>query len=555
MLPLRHVALWMVLVTAGVQAADNPPAYDIVIRGGLIADGSGGRSYRADLAIKEGRIGAIGQVPAGAGRTEIDAAGRMVAPGFIDVHTHADGDIHTSPAAENFVRDGVTTIVTGNCGGSVQDVGNYFERIGKQGAGLNVATLYGHNTVLRAVKGDRKGELTPTQMAQAKDLVRTAMRQGAVGFSTGLIYNPGQFSPTEEIIELARVAGESGGIYASHMRNEGSEIFNAIDEAVRIGREAKVRIQISHFKLPTTAAKQLGGAEATLGRVAAARNAGLEIGVDQYPYTASSTSIATLVPDEFLEQGVAGARERLKDPAQFDAALKAMVKEHSSRAGQRGLAYVVVAYARSTPQFNGKNIVQIAQAKRLAGKTGNGELLSDAATAAPEPTLEEQCRAALEVFVADNASCVFHTMDDTEVDRIMADPNVAIASDSGVRAYGVGVPHPRGYGTNARVLGRYAREKKLFSMEEAVRKMTSLPAGTFRMKDRGLLKEGFVADVVVFDPAKVIDRATFEKPHQYPEGIADVIVNGVAVLQNGKMTGSLPGRPVFGPGKEPSGGK
>ena len=558
------VALLICTTAASAQDAGGPPPpgrpqYDLIVRNGLVMDGSGKPAFAADLAVKDGKVAVVGAVPAGHGAVEIDAKGMAVAPGFIDVHTHVDGDIHKLPAAENFVRDGVTTIVTGNCGGSVGDVGDYLARVAKRGAGLNVSTLYGHNTVLKAVKGDRKGELTPEQMEKARGLVRSAMREGAVGFSTGLIYNPGQFSPTEEIVELAKVAAEFDGVYATHMRSENAGILAAIDEALRIGREAKIRVQISHFKLPADTARKIGGADTTVGKVTEARAAGVDVWLDQYPYTASSTTISTLLPNEFLEAGVEAARARLKDPKEYEQALRAMVRHHGEKLGRPSMAYAVVASSAAYPRYNGKNIVQIAQAMRAEAARGGkaaadkpAELLKDAGDpAAGKPadvSMEEQCRAILDVFKAGNAQCVFHTMEDAEVERIMRSPLVAVASDSGVREFGAGVPHPRGYGTNARVLGRYAREKKLFSTEEAVRKMTSQPAAAFRFADRGLLEPGRVADVVIFDPATVADRATFDKPHQYPVGISHVIVNGVPVLRDGKLTGDLPGRPVYGPG-------
>lgn len=544
---MSAIALFVLLAT-GCQAAGK---YDLVIRNGRVVDGSGAAAFPADVGVRDGKIAFVGAIADPGNVPTIDAAGKLVAPGFIDVHTHVDSDIFNSPAAEHFIRDGVTTIVSGNCGGSVSNVAAYFDRIAKQGAGPNIATLYGHNTVLRAVKGDRKGELTPEQLARAKELVRKAMKDGAAGFSTGLIYNPGRFSSTGEIIALASVAAESDGLYASHIRNEAGDIMDAIDEAVRIGRESKARVQISHFKLPTSAARKVGGAEATLGRVIAAREAGLEIGLDQYPYTASSTSISTLVPEAYLERGIARAREGLKDARTYDAVLAAMVGYHRDRMKRNSLEYVVVSYADSSPQYNGRNLSQIAKMKRQRGKGPGAELLMDISAINANPTLDEQCRAALDLFRDDNPNCVFHSMGDAEVEQIMASPLVAIASDSGLREFGIGVPHPRGYGTNARVLGRYAREKKLFTLEEAVRKMTSLPAATFRMSDRGLIRPGLVADLVVFDPQKVIDNATFEQPHQYPSGITDVIVNGVPVLRANKMTGELPGRPVPGPGVKP----
>jgi N-acyl-D-amino-acid deacylase len=542
-MPHRLLLLVWLLATVPTDAAD----YDLLIRHARVIDGSGKPAFDADIAIKDGKIAFIGALPAGATAADtIDAAGKVVAPGFIDVHTHVDSDIHHSPAAENFVRDGVTTIVCGNCGGSVDDVARYFARIREHGAGVNVATLYGHNTVLRAVKGDRKGDLTPEQLDKAKALVRQAMRDGAVGLSTGLIYNPGRYSSTEEIIELAKVAAEFHGVYASHMRSEGANILPAIDEAIRVARQAKIRAEISHFKLASDAVSKVGGADATLARVIEARKSGLEIWLDQYPYTASSTSISTLLPSAFLEQGIEQARTRVKDPQQVEAVVREMVRDlekHAASGGRKSLAYAVVASSAKYPQYDGKNIVQIAQMRKA-----KGELLTDTA-AAPEPTLEEQCRAVVEIFKAGNASCVFHSMDDASVENIMRSPLVGVASDSGLRTFGVGVPHPRGYGTNARVLGHYVREVKLIPLEEAVRKMTSLPAHSMRFADRGAIQEGFAADLTIFDPGTVADKATYDRPHQYPVGITHVIVNGVAVLRDGAMTGKLPGKPILGPRK------
>ena len=542
-----------------------PPAemYDLVIRHGTVIDGSGQPAFNADVGIQDGRIAAVGKIDARAGREEIDARGLAVAPGFIDVHTHADEDVHRQPTAENFVRDGVTTIINGNCGGSVADVGRYLARIERDGAAVNVATLYGHNTVLRAVKGDNADRLTRAQLDQAKNLVDKAMRDGAVGMSTGLIYNPGQFSPIEEIIELQRVAARHGGIYATHMRSESGAILSAIDEALAIGKRANCRVQISHFKLTADASKKIAqevqvgdtlrpaaklGTDVTLARVEAARAAGQEVWLDQYPYTASSTTINTLIPDPYVKDGIDAARRRLNsDPAERDRLMR-MMAEQAQRRGLKSYAYAVIASCPKTPTYNGRNILDIARANKLR-EAGGGELLKSNGAAAPEVTLEDQFRTIIDIFAGGGAQCIFHSMDEADVENIMKSPIVGVASDSGIRQFGVGVPHPRGYGTNARVLGRYARERKLFSIEEAVRKMTSLPAHAFRLEGRGLIKVGHHADLVLFDPRSVIDTATFEQPHQYPSGIPTVIVNGVPVLLDGQMTGRLPGGAIYGPAK------
>ena len=527
------------------------PAYDLVIRHGKIIDGSGAPARAGDVAIAGGRIAAVGDVAPGAATAEIDATGLVVAPGFIDVHTHADADIHRLPFAENFVRDGVTTIVCGNCGYSVGDVKGFFDRVRKDGAAVNVATLIGHNTVLRSVKGDKAGELSPEQLEQAKGMVERAMRDGAVRMSTGLIYTPGAYSAVEEIIELMKVAARHGGVYATHMRSEGTNIVAAIDEAIRVGREAGCRVQISHFKLPADAARTLGGADVTLRKVIDARASGLEVWLDQYPYTASSTSISTLLPDKFLEQGQAAAREQLKDPAVYERVLAEMREQQEGQRKRTHMAWAVVASSVAHPEYNGRNIREIAQIRRYKPSSGAGtpELLADASNPLPAVTMEQQLRTALDLFMSGSVSCVFHTMNEAEVETIMRSPLVAVASDSGIRDFKVGVPHPRGYGTNARVLGVYVRERRVLTLEEAVRKMTSLPALSFRFADRGMLKEGMAADVTVFDPASIIDKATFEDPHQYAEGIRHVIVNGQPVLRDGALTGARPGTPLMGGGK------
>jgi N-acyl-D-amino-acid deacylase len=543
----------VIVLAAGLSACSTSPktaprpelSVDLLIRNARIIDGSGNAAFRGDVAVRGDRIVAIGDLKHLQSTRTIDATGLVVAPGFIDVHTHADDGLYRQPQAENFIRDGVTTIVTGNCGYGVSDVSVYFQNLEKRGVALNVATLIGHNTVLREVKGNRAGVLSPAQMDQAKQLVRKAMDDGAVGFSTGLIYTPGQWSSTEEIIELAKVSAASGGIYATHMRSEATEILKAIDEALRVGREAGCRVEISHFKLPADIARKIGGSDTTLKRVLDARAEGQQVGLDQYPYTASSTSISTLLPDKVLEEGPEAAKKNLSDPDQLPAVLELMRQNHEVERGRRSLGYVVIASCEAYPQYAGQNLQDIAGAMKLRRENPNAELLG--ATLRPV-TMEDQYRAVIDIYVKGGASIVVHSMNETEVVNILRCPLVAVASDSGVREFGAGQPHPRGYGTNARVLGHYVREQQVITLEDAVRKMTSLPATAFGFKDRGLLREGFIADITIFNPGTVVDRATFEQPHAYAEGIEYVIVNGQAVLERGQMTGSLPGKPIRGPG-------
>ncbi len=531
------------------------PNHALIIRHGKIVDGAGNPWFYGDVLVHGGEIAAIGNIAprtGGAGAEEIDATGLVVAPGFIDVHTHADRDVLRSPLAENFVRDGVTTIVTGNCGYGVRDVGEYFRGIRQRGAAINVATLIGHNAVLEAVKGGGDARLTPEQMAKAKEIIRQAMRDGAVGMSTGLIYRPGMYSPPEEIIELQKVAAEFGGIYATHMRNEGSGILDAIDEALRVGREAHCRVEISHFKLPSDVAHKIGGANTTLGKVLAARTDGEEVWLDQYPYTASSTSISVMLPDWVYDKGNDEAKKRLDDPQQVRKMLADMKDQYETKRHRPNLGYAVISSCKNDPAFVGRNLYEVAQIIKLRQQNQGKdvELLDRATQVSPLPdvTMEEQYQAVIDICRRGGASCVFHTMDEQEVKDILSCPLVAVASDSGIRDFGSGQPHPRGYGTNCRVLGRYVRELHVITLEDAVRKMTSLPATAFRFSRRGFIRPGYVADLTIFDPNTVTDKATFEKPHQYSQGIRFVIVHGYPVLRDGEMTGMLSGGPVLGPG-------
>lgn len=557
---MRKTFAFLAVLLALPQAA-HAAQYDLIIRHGRVVDGTGNAWFNADLAITAYRIAAIGDCSADTAKTEIDATNLVVAPGFIDVHTHVDDDIFKLPLAENFVRDGVTTIISGNCGGSVPDVKAFFARLAKSGSAVNNATLFGHNTLLRKLKGGSvAGKLTPAQLAEGKRLVDHAMLDGAIGFSTGLIYTPGTWSDTEEIIELAKPAAARGGIYATHMRSESGKIMDAIDEALRVGREAGCRVEISHFKLPVVSANALGrgrtlkaGSDATLARVEAARRAGMEVWLDQYPYTASATTMSTLLPDWVLEQGGDEAKKILTDPAKLPKVLADMKDQHEVRNKRKDLSYAIVNTSKGHPDFAGKSVKQVAQILKLRqASPKDQELVADTGkVAATDVTMDDQYRAVIELYLSGGASGVFHSMDEVEVTNILRNPLVGVASDSGAREVGVGMPHPRGYGTNTRVLGRYVRELHVITLEDAVRKMTSQPATAFRMKDRGLLRAGAFADVTIFDPATVADQATFENPHQYATGIKTVLVNGVVVFDGTRMTGEKPGHPICGPAHHP----
>jgi N-acyl-D-amino-acid deacylase len=509
--------VWLLAIFAMMQVAFAAARFDVVILNGRIVDGTAAPSAVGDVGIKDGKIAAIGKLQAGDGEKAIDASGLIVAPGFIDVHTHAE-DILELPLGENFIRMGVTTLMLGNCGSSELDIDQLLKRVEATNICPNVATLIGHNTVRsKAMGGSFKRAPSEAEMARMKEYVAKAMRDGAFGLSTGLIYLPGTFSTTEEIVELAKVASGFGGIYASHMRDEGLEIEGALNELFQVAREAKMRAHISHIKLSGRSA--WGRATNILALIERARAEGLDITQDQYTYTASSTGIAQLVPDWAREGGKFD--ERMRDPA-----TKAKIKEEMlaglKRRGAEDFSYAMIANYSPDTSLNGLNIMEAARKKFAAN------------------SLDDQMELILQV--QSRASGVFHSMNEEDLQVFMRNPNTMFASDSGVRKFGQGVPHPRGYGNNARAIHRYVNELGVLRLEEAVRRMSSLPASAFRIARRGQIQEGFWADVVVFDSQKFADRATFTEPHQYAAGMEYVLVNGVPVIDREQLTGKRPGK-------------
>lgn len=507
------LALWTV---------NGAERYDLLIRSGRVVDGTGNPAYFADVAVKEGRIAAIGEISANAtAETVIDAEGLIVAPGFIDVHTHAD-EIADSSEAQNFLRMGVTTVVVGNCGGSKLEAGRFFDAIEQKHTSINAATLIGHNTVReRAMSGGFDRPATPEELETMKGLVAQAMKDGAVGLSTGLIYIPGVFSKTDEIVELAKVAAVYGGIYATHMRHEDSRIFGALEEVFQIARMAHIRAEVSHIKL--SGERAWGQADKVIAEIEKARAEGLDITHDLYAYTASSTGLRQTIPDWAFAGGRTNFLQILKDSGQ-KAKLVQDMKKQLQRRGRDDYAYAVVASNQLDKSLTGLNIVEAAEKLRRSD------------------SLNDQIEAIFMIEERGPADAVFHGINEEDMRKFLCHPNTMIASDSGLHQPGVGLPHPRGYGNNARVLGRYVREMKVLRLEDAIRKMTSLPANTFQFRQRGQVREGFWADIVVFDPEKVNDRATFAEPHQYAVGIPHVFVNGVAVIKDGEITGARPGQ-------------
>ena len=523
---ISAIALAGSLRAVGSESQTQAAAYDLVIKNARIVDGSGNPWYRADIGIKNGRIARIGRIVVADRGKAIDAADQIAAPGFIDVHTHVES-IYSLPSAENFIRMGVTSLVTGNCGTSVTDVAEFFNRMKQTPLAINLATLIAHGSVRRKIVGLDDRAPTPDELQKMEALVDQAMKDGAVGLSTGLIYVPGTYAKTDEIVDLARVTARYGGLYATHMRNEGEKVADAIKESIQIGEQAGLPVEISHFKISNK--KLWGQSPMTIGLVRAARARGLMVTVDQYAYTASSTSLDSRLPTWLRAGGLDEAMKRLADPATRQRVIDEM-KEGLKRSGFKDYSYAMVASYGPDKSFNGKSIAEIT--KTVRGKSD----------------IKSQIEQILAMYEAGGAGMVYHGMSEDDVQRIMSEPFTMIASDSGVRQLDESVPHPRGYGNNVRVLGRYVRELHLISLEDAIRKMTSLPAQTFGFRDRGLLREGFAADLVIFDDKTVADRATFDNPHQFPNGITYVIVNGEQVFANGQMTASRPGVALRGPG-------
>lgn len=504
------------------------PDYDVIIRNGKIIDGTGNSWFYGDIAVKNGRIVKISKNETGTAARTIDANGLIVAPGFIDVHTHIESDEVKNPTADNFIYDGVTTVVTGNCGASRVNIGQYLKMIDSLRVSINVATLIGHNDVRRTVMGNANRLPQENELQQMEALVADAMKQGAVGLSTGLIYIPGTYSKIDEIVRLAKVVARSHGVYASHMRNEGDSVTQAIEEALHIGRAAGLPVEISHFKV--SGQQNWGRSKQTVALIEKARQEGIEVTIDQYPYTASSTGLSTLMPDEVMADGNDSVRARLSRPEVKKYVTDYMLKKLKQRKLNH-YSYAVVAFYRADTTLNGKSIEEINKLKGRKHKA------------------KDEAETVIEMMLNGGASMVFHGMSEDDVRYIMRYPFNMFASDASIRVFGQGAPHPRGYGTNARVLSRYVRDQKVLSLEEAIRRMTSLPAQKFQLNDRGLLREGMAADIVIFDEKTVKDASTFDKPHQYSQGFKYVLVNGRVTVDNGRHTGVRSGHSLYGPGR------
>jgi N-acyl-D-amino-acid deacylase len=530
--------------------AVRPPALDLKIEGATVIDGTGAAGGRADVGVRDEAIVAVGDLSReSAGRT-VNAAGKVLTPGFIDMHSHSDWRLWANRRAESKIRQGVTTEVVGNCGSSPapastehldelrgfafylpsgmdfrwRSVGEYLDAFEEDGTALNVVQLVGHGTLRVAAMGFARRPPTGQELATMQRLLAQAVEDGAWGLSTGLIYAPGSYATTEEIVEIARAA-RSRGIYASHIRGEGAGLLEAVAEAIRIGRQANLPVQVSHIK--AAGRPNWGKVPKALALIDAAADEGLDVMADVYPYTASSTSLRALLPDWALEGGVEAMLTRLGHAETRDR-IRAEIE--SPPAGQSlldriGWENIMIAWAPGRRDAEGRRVSEIAAARSMDPVDAVVELLRDARGL---------------------ASMILFQLDERDLRHALAHPRVMIGSDgSALAAYGElgeGKPHPRSYGTFPRVLGEYAREQRVLSLAQAVHKMTGLPARRLGLKDRGTIRVGARADLVIFDPRDVADQATYEDPHRYPLGIEYVLVNGSFVIKDGEHTGSLPGR-------------
>jgi len=524
-----RVVISTVLFLATSLVAQNA-RFDIVIANGRIIDGAGNPWYYGDIGIRGDSIVAIGKLDTAAAVRRLDAKGMFVAPGFIDIHTHARRGILLDPAAKNYIRQGVTTIFEGPDGSSPLPIAPFLEKVGAAKIAPNFGTFAGQGSIREQVMGLVNRPATPEEIEKMRQITRQAMLDGAFGVTTGLFYVPGNFTPTEEVIEIEKVVGAMGGMHHSHMRDEAAHVLDSVRETIRIGEEGGEPTQITHHKI--IGKQNWGMSVETLRLVQEARDRGVDVTIDQYPYTASSTGTASLIPQWAQEGGQKALVERLDAPA-TRAKIKAVVIERIQLdRGGGDPANVVMANCTWDKSLAGKNLAEIT---KMRGR---------------EVNFENAAETLLEIQHSGGCSGIFHAISEDDVERIMKYPFTMVGSDGEIPQFGVAAPHPRSYGTFARVLGRYVRERHAITWEDAVHKMSGMPAQRLKLWDRGLIRPGMKADIAVFDPAKVEDKATFENPHQYAVGFKYVLVNGRVVVEGDQVTTQRPGRILYGPAKK-----
>ncbi len=523
-----RTATLVALAIATAACASTPRGDDaewsLLIQGGTIVDGTGAPRFTGDIAVRGDRIVAQSRRPLDARRAArvIDASGLIVAPGFIDLHAHID-PLLRMPDAQSHVTQGVTLALGGPDGSSPWPLAAYMDSAQRSGLGMNVAYLVGHNTVRREVMGTENRAPTAAELARMVALVRQGMGEGAFGLSTGLRYVPGFYSKTDEVVALARAAADSGGIYTSHLREEGLGLFEGVGEAITIAREARIPVVLTHHK--AVGQPMWGKSTVTLAMVDSARAAGLDVMIDQYPYTATSTGLSVLIPPWALAGGRNALRERAMDPVTGDSILRGIVEYLKTDRGGGDTRRVQFSRVSWDPTLEGKTLFDWAE------RRGVGE------------SLEAAAKLVLEGELNGGASMIYHVIDERDVRRIMAHPQTMIASDGRLARPGEGVPHPRAYGTFPRVLGHYVREQGVLTLEQAVAKMTGMPARRLGLQGkRGCVAVGCAADIAILDASTVGSRATFTDPHHYADGIPFVIVNGTVVVDGGRFGEARPGR-------------
>jgi dihydroorotase/N-acyl-D-amino-acid deacylase len=527
---MRNAILAGAVVAALMPFSSKAPPIDLLIKNGRIVDGTGAAWFRGDVAIAGDTIVRIAPTIETAAARTIDVHGSVVAPGFIDIHTHARRGIFEVPTAANYARQGVTTVYEGPDGSSPLPLAPFFADLARLKTSVNIGAFVGQGSVRSAVIGDVDRKATPEEIVRMQGLVEQAMKDGAAGFSTGLFYVPGTFTPTSEVIELAKVAGRYGGIHVSHQRDDASKVIDSVKETIAIGEGGGLPTQVTHHKAVGQA--NWGKSVETLKLIDEARARGVDATIDQYPYTASSTSVASALIPAWALEGTREARmARLKDPAQrakMKPEIVAMIRDERGGGDPKNVQFASCGFDAA---LAGKTLADLTRQRGL------------------EVTLDNAAETTM--WLAEQGGCqgIFHAMSEEDVERIMRHPATMIASDGEVPIFGRANPHPRSYGTFARVLGVYVREKHVLTLEDAVRKMTSFPASRLRLGDRGVLRPGMKADLAIFDPATVTDKATYQQPHQYAEGFSWVIVNGVVIFDGKDMTSERPGKVLYGPGK------
>lgn len=505
--------------------------FSILIKNGFILDGAGNPWFKGDIGIKGDRIAEIGNLAHKRAGLTIDAKGLWVTPGFIDVHTHCDRQIAEVPSVDNYILQGVTTVIGGNCGGHPYPLSELFPKLEETGMSVNFGCLVGHNSIREEVMGLKMGPPTADELKTMKTLIRKEMEAGALGFSSGLAYLPGTYSEAAELVALASAVAPFGGMYASHIRDQGLRITQAIEEAIEVGEKNNIPVLISHIKL---AEDSVWGKIAMItGPVEAARERGVEVFLDQYPYTATSSGFTSSLPSWCFEGGKERFLEWLKDEKTFLKIRSHVIERRlTSTRDIDKLQTIYIARSKKFPEYEGKNLREI--------------LLS----LGREPTVDNGADLIIDIQKNGGASGIFFQMDEKDVDALMRLPYTMHGSDGEIQILGDGMPHPRNYGTFPRVIAHYVRGKGIITIEDAVRKMTSLPAQVLRIPQRGMLKKGMYADIAVFDFHTFRDRATFEAPHQYGEGLECVIVNGEVVVSKDTHTEKRPGKVIYGPGRK-----